>query len=161
MSLVVFLLLAGTLLLLAETILPGGIAGIAGLGLLAAAVVTGFQEFGASGGTWLLAGVLIGLTFGGMAWLAWLPKSRLMKPLISQSKVGGDAQGAHDRWLHQEGIALTPLRPSGVARIGSEKVDVVTEGGLIAKGESVRVVTVEGLRVVVRRMDQESSGLGH
>lgn len=161
MSLVVFLLLAGTLLLLAETILPGGIAGMAGLGLLVAAVMAGFQEFGASGGTWLLAGVLIGLTVGGLAWLSWLPKSRLMKPLISQSKVGGDARGTHDRWLHLDGIALTPLRPSGVARIGSEKVDVVTEGGLIPSGEPIRVVAVEGLRVVVRRIEKESASLEH
>ncbi len=50
------------------------------------------------------------------------------------------------------GPALTQLRPSGVALINGQRVDVVTEGGLIERGAAVKVVTVEGARIVVREV---------
>lgn len=49
-----------------------------------------------------------------------------------------------------DGIALTTLRPSGKARIADQIVDVVTEGEYIAPETRVSVVTVDGMRVVVR-----------
>jgi membrane-bound serine protease (ClpP class) len=42
------------------------------------------------------------------------------------------------------------LRPSGAAVINDKRVDVVTEGPFIDRGTPVRVVAVEGMRVVVR-----------
>ncbi|RUT36642.1 nodulation protein NfeD [Paenibacillus zeisoli] len=51
--------------------------------------------------------------------------------------------------LGLEGISLTPLRPAGTAVIGSERIDVVTEGGFIKADASVKVIKVEGTRVVV------------
>lgn len=48
------------------------------------------------------------------------------------------------------GIAVTTLRPSGKARIGDQVVDVVTSGEYIAPETRVAVVTVDGMRVVVR-----------
>jgi membrane-bound serine protease (ClpP class) len=46
-------------------------------------------------------------------------------------------------------VALTDLRPAGTARIGAERVDVVTEGQYVAQGDVVRVVRSEGYRHVV------------
>jgi membrane-bound ClpP family serine protease len=37
-----------------------------------------------------------------------------------------------------------------VADVAGERVDVVTEGGLVKRGTRVRVIDVEGNRVVVR-----------
>lgn len=48
-----------------------------------------------------------------------------------------------------EGIALTPLRPSGTVDIAGERVDVITSGEFIASGVRVKVIKVEGTRVVV------------
>ena len=50
----------------------------------------------------------------------------------------------------REGTAMTPLRPAGTARLGDSLVDVVTEGDFVDAGARVRVVRVEGSRVVVR-----------
>lgn len=55
-------------------------------------------------------------------------------------------------WLYKEGVAITPLRPSGTSQIGEELVDVVTEGSFIEMGRKVKVVRVEGTRVVVREI---------
>lgn len=49
------------------------------------------------------------------------------------------------------GIAHSDLRPAGKAMFGDRLEDVVTEGDFIARGAAVRVVAVEGLRVVVER----------
>ena len=54
--------------------------------------------------------------------------------------------------INQTGSAYTVLRPSGKATIGDQRVDVVTEGAMIDKGTPIRVVTVEGNRVVVREI---------
>ncbi len=50
----------------------------------------------------------------------------------------------------QEGITLTPLRPSGAAKVGGDRLDVVSEGGFIPAGAKIKVVRVEGIRIVVR-----------
>lgn len=48
------------------------------------------------------------------------------------------------------GSAYTNLRPSGIAIIDGKKVDVVTEGDMIDKDTPVKVIRVEGNRVIVR-----------
>jgi membrane-bound serine protease (ClpP class) len=48
------------------------------------------------------------------------------------------------------GEAVSDLRPAGFARIGGKRVDVVTRGEMISSGTPVRVVRVDGNRVVVR-----------
>ncbi|HPA20220.1 MAG TPA: NfeD family protein [Verrucomicrobiae bacterium] len=49
------------------------------------------------------------------------------------------------------GVAASDLRPAGKATFGDRLEDVVTEGDFIARGDAVRVVAVEGLRIVVVR----------
>jgi len=48
-----------------------------------------------------------------------------------------------------EGVARTMLRPSGKAEFGARLVDVVSRGDFIEAGAPVRVILVEGARVVV------------
>ena len=50
----------------------------------------------------------------------------------------------------QEGEALTVLRPAGIARFGDRKVDVVTEGEYLPAGALIKVIRVDGTRVIVR-----------
>jgi membrane-bound serine protease (ClpP class) len=56
------------------------------------------------------------------------------------------------------GVALSDLRPSGYARIGNRRVDVVTRGDYIATGEPIEVIADEGYRRVVRRVAQRDAG---
>jgi membrane-bound serine protease (ClpP class) len=49
------------------------------------------------------------------------------------------------------GVALTDLRPAGVAEIAGRRVDVVTEGEYLRAGDPVEVLVDEGYRRVVRR----------
>jgi len=52
-----------------------------------------------------------------------------------------------------EGKAITTLRPSGAAEIDGRRIDVVSEGAFIPLGEKIVVDRVEGVRVIVRRID--------
>jgi membrane-bound serine protease (ClpP class) len=56
--------------------------------------------------------------------------------------------------LGKNGLTLTMLRPAGTAIFMDERVDVVTEGGFIAKDVKIKVIKVEGVRIVVRELDE-------
>ena len=146
---VITLLLAGAVLLLLETLLPGLIAGIVGCLCLLAGVVVGYREFGPETGHWILLGVLVGLILGTIGWLKYFPNSALGRLFVSERTIGTVGVEKAEL-LHQTGVSFTPLRPSGVAVINGKRIDVVSEGTLIERGKSVKVIAVEGSRVVVR-----------
>jgi membrane-bound serine protease (ClpP class) len=156
MELVVTLLVVGAILLLLETILPGMIAGIVGGCCLIAGIVLGFVEFGVQTGTWILCGVVVGVIGGFCVWANVFPKTRIGRAFISQG-VSGDIGTERPELLNQVGTAFTLLRPSGTALLGGRRIDVVTEGSLVEKGTPIKVVAVEGMRVVVRALSEEST----
>jgi len=51
----------------------------------------------------------------------------------------------------ENGVALSVLRPSGNARFGEAIVDVITRGEFIEPESPVRVLAIEGSRIVVAR----------
>ena len=79
------------------------------------------------------------------------PKTRFAKKLASPTAVG-DLNIDHSSLLERQGEAYTDLRPSGKANIDDKRFDVVTEGVFLEKGDPVRVVAVEGQRIVVRKI---------
>lgn len=148
MELVITLLVAGVILLVLETFLPGMIAGIIGLGCLAAGVIAGFVNFGPQTGFYIFAGVTVGVIAGTFVWVKVFPNTRAAKKFVSH-QTSGDIKTERPELLHKTGVALTPLRPAGMALIHGHRVDVVTEGGMIERDTPVKVVAVEGMRVVV------------
>ena len=86
-----------------------------------------------------------------------LPSSRLWKKLIltntSSTEQGYVSSMDYSKYLNKEGVVLSELRPSGSVEIDVVPVDVVSEGKFISKGEKVRVVKIEGVRIIVRRVE--------
>lgn len=157
MAIVITLLVVGAILLLLETVLPGAIAGILGFGCLVTAVVLAYVELGARGGNVVLLGVALGLVAGTLLWMKYFPLSPVAKLFVSQKVVGSIGTERPDL-LNRTGTALTLLRPSGTAVVAGQRVDVVTEGALIERGTPIKVVAVEGMRVVVRAVEASSAG---
>lgn len=170
------LVLAGLLLLLAEIFLiPGfGIPGVLGIACMAGGflfLVSG-ATFSSSGTlTWssakdfLAQFVLTGLV--GAVLLLLLVRYGSHLPLIGRHAVlAGDAGGAGVALPAgpalpapgTHGTALTALRPAGRATLAGRLVDVVSEGGFVDAGRAVRVVRVEGARVVVRAAGAPGAG---
>lgn len=86
-----------------------------------------------------------------------LPSSRLWKKIIltntSSTEQGYVSSVDYSKYLNKEGVVLSELRPSGSVEIDGVPVDVVSEGKFISKGERVRVVKIEGVRVIVRKVE--------
>ena len=82
------------------------------------------------------------------------PKMPVTKKLFLQESLDADKGFVSQEkglaaLVGKEGVATTDLRPSGMADIAGNRTDVVTDGEMIKKGTRVRVLLVEGNRVVV------------
>jgi membrane-bound ClpP family serine protease len=149
MALIITLLVVGLLLIALETVLPGLAAAIAGSICLIIGIVLAYRELGFYAGTFTLLGVTAALSVGVALWFRFFPNSPLGQRFVSKSEVGSLGVEKPEL-LNQTGVALTDLRPSGLAEIAGRRIDVVTEGSMVARGAPLRVVAVEGARVVVR-----------
>ena len=83
----------------------------------------------------------------------FMTKSKEFKNKIT---LDSDTSGYHssisyDDLLGKEGIAETFFRPSGYIVIEGKKYDAVSEGEFIDKGSNLKVVLVEGNRIVVKK----------
>ena len=151
-AVIVVVLVLGLGLIFAEVaIVPGfGVTGALGLLALAAGAIAAWTELGP-----LWGGVTGGVSVvAAGAMLYWLPKSRLgQKMVLEHSQAEAISQEDRSDLLGRRGITVTPLRPIGRVRFGSDEVDVMTEGEYVESNQEVEVMTVEGPRVVVRVPD--------
>jgi membrane-bound serine protease (ClpP class) len=76
----------------------------------------------------------------------------------STKEKGYTSQEDKSKYLFQRGTAITVLRPAGIVRIGKERVDAVSNGSYIDRGVAVRVIEVEGTRVVVEPVPEQNKG---
>jgi membrane-bound serine protease (ClpP class) len=86
----------------------------------------------------------------------FLPKSSAFSRLVLSNEEKAD-QGfvsypSEKELLGLEGIALTTLRPAGSAEFKGQKYDVVADWEYIPKGNKVKVIRVEGIKVVVKEL---------
>ena len=107
---------------------------------------------GAQTGSWILLATIVAVVVGFGIWVKLFPTSRFGR-MFASTQVVGEIGTEQPELLHQSGTAATQLRPSGAALINGRRVDVVSEGVLIEKGTPIRVVGVEGMRVIVRAIE--------
>jgi membrane-bound serine protease (ClpP class) len=146
--LIVALMACGMILLIAEVaIIPGfGLAGISSAALIVGGAAFAWSRFGA---TWGMGSLLL----SGAATLAILkiaPRTKAGKSLVLSTALKKGAVADRSRELvGKEGTTVTALRPAGAAEIEGRRLDVVTDGVFVEAGRPVRVVSVEGARIVV------------
>jgi membrane-bound serine protease (ClpP class) len=147
----IVLLLAAAALMMLEVMLPSfGMLGLLSATAYVFAVVIAFKQSTADGfvvaGTGLL--VLPAAFLLGFRLIRKTPFGR--KTLLE----GPPAESIHRGFaihtlLGQSGVALTDLRPSGVAEIGGVRTDVTAATAFVQKSTRVTVIQVDGTRVVV------------
>jgi membrane-bound serine protease (ClpP class) len=151
--LTIILLFAGLLLVVFELfVTPGfGILGLLGLGLIGVSTYFTFGDQALQVGSFAIIGLVLGL----FLILRYLPRGRVARPFVLSSAVEEVAPPKNELelLLGAIGKATTDLRPAGTAQFGDRRVDVVTMGEFIERGQAVRVIQVEGPRVVVRKVE--------
>ena len=146
-------LVAGLTLCTVEMFIPGfGVPGVTGLALLLAAVLLKAQS--PQEALLYLLGIVALLTLmvtlalrsasGGRIWRSAL----VLKDSLSQ-EAGFSSVEDMASLLGRQGIALSTLRPSGTADFDGARFDVVSDGDFVRSGTTVKVVKVEGRRIVV------------
>ena len=150
---VLIMFVIGLILLIAEFFIPGGIVGIIG----GAFIIMSLLFAGASV-THMLLSIIIAIAIA-VVGMVVLMKFFGKKLQVFNKLVLKDATTSEEGYVSNEnrveliskiGITLTPLRPAGVVEVDGERLDVVSEGNFIDTQKSVRIVKVEGSRIVVR-----------
>ena len=156
LSIFVLLLFIGGLALIGlEMFVPGGIVGTVGIITVVYAIIYVNKS------TYYIAFILVvSLIFAVI--LYYVNRNVLHKKLMFLDRlVLNDSISTKDGYVASESRvelvgkklkAYTDLRPAGVAILGNEKLDVVTDGDFIEKGNEIEIVCVEGMRIVVKKI---------
>ncbi len=155
---VLALVVIGISLIVAEFFVPGGVLGALGTLSIVASM------FFASGNIRqmsisLLIALVVTITVAVILYKRIGLEKGLFKHIILNDAETPDrgyvSTISREELLGQEGITVTPLRPSGAAKINNERIDVVTEGGFITHNKTIEVISVAGSRIVVREKLQK------
>ncbi len=143
-------------------VIPGfGIVGILGLLALLGALVMSTLGAGSHSGFVLWAVVRMGFSVAlaivlTALFLKFLPKLPMGRKLILSTALDASdgfssAPSSDYQWLGRTGYAHSTLRPAGIADFQGHRVDVVSDGEFIDAGAPIRVLLVDGNRIVVQR----------
>ncbi|SDM84037.1 membrane-bound serine protease (ClpP class) [Psychrobacillus sp. OK028] len=149
----IIIFIIGILLIIAEFFLPGGISGILG----AAAIIVSIVLAGGDIEQMIIA-VIIALSVaivGMVIIMKFFGKGLrvLNKVILSDATTTEKGYVSNKNRVELVGklaVTMTPLRPSGTIRIDNERIDAVSDGSFIGKDKQVKIIKVEGSRIVVR-----------
>ncbi len=161
-ALEIIMFVIGLGLLLAEIfVIPGfGVAGISGIILIFLSIflsLLGSKPFidmeRVSIAIIQISGAILVALIGIFLLAKYLPKSTIFNKLVlGQSEKADEGFVSFptiSELIGKEGIAYTTLRPGGTAEIDGKRVDVVADSEYIDRGTKIRVLRVEGIKVVV------------
>lgn len=152
---VAILFIAGLVLIFLEVFVVPGF-GVAGLGGAAAIFISLFLIFPTTTvALQVIAGSLVGAVLIIAVALKFLPRSgawnRIALGTSETVEMGYIAPADRSHFLGKTGVARSYCRPAGIVEIDGERVDAVSEGGYIEKGAQVKVMKIEGNRLIVRK----------
>ena len=148
--------LVGIGLLVLEAFMPGfGLPGISGIVMEIVAIVLTWVNHGPVAALGLTIIVLSLIAIAISMSLRSATKGRLSRSkIILKERESNEAgyRSAEDMqvFLGKEGETTTVCRPTGMAEFDGVKLNVVSDGEFLPAGTRVRIVQVEGSRIVVR-----------
>jgi membrane-bound serine protease (ClpP class) len=144
---IITLYIIGLIAITVELFIPGAIVGLCGAGCVITSIVFAYVYVSNLLGHILL---VLGICFIPIFFVSWY---KLLSKTFSVKASEKGFSSARDRLndlLSEEGIALTTLRPSGIANIKGDKIDVISEGEMISKNTRIKVIDVKGNRIIVK-----------
>ena len=153
----IILFAIGLILVAVELFMPGfGL-----FGLLGVAAVIGSMFLASFSTAQMLISLIIAVAVAAIVAFvifryfgARLPMSKLVLTEATTSEKGYVSNVTRKELIGMKGKTLTPLRPSGSALFGSERLDVVSEGSYIDRDRNVVIVETSGSRIVVREVTE-------
>jgi len=156
---VLSMLIGGLILLFIEVaLIPGfGITGVTGIIVIFAGLGLAFWK--------LDIRLAVLYSFGSMAALVGLvlwaiyifPHTSVGKKFVLTAKIsvedGFTATRDLERFVGMEGVATSDLRPSGIARIGDERMDVLSDGEFVPRQSKIKVLRVKNGALIVAMIE--------
>lgn len=161
-----FVLVGAVLLLVELLLIPGfGITGILGILLIFGgmfALMIPDVPVGPEVYSQAFTGLAIGIV-GGVIGLFLLFRllirtkfwQRITSPGVQRHEEGYDTSIGLESYAGRLGQAITDLHPSGWVTVEDKRMFVVTEGEFVNKGDPVKILSVDGNRVLVRKINVE------
>lgn len=149
----IILLVVGIVLLVIEIFAPGGILGFIGIGAIVGSLFLSTDDVGHMSLSIAIALVLTIVVAVILFKTIGLEKGIFRHIILKEATTteGGYVSNVNRlELIGMEGVAVTPLRPAGTIVINDERLDVVTEGAFINVNTPVKVIKIEGSRIVVR-----------
>ena len=152
------LFLAGLILCFIEILTPGfGIFALSGIGCIVGSIFLTTPDLATA--VKYLVIVLLVMAVSAPFLLKLFSKSRFFDRLLVKERLtteDGYVAGNQEQseYIGQFGVAATTLRPAGTVQLeDGTRIDVVTRGEFIEKGEQVKVTKKEGTWLVVERRE--------
>ncbi|TCS77808.1 NfeD family protein [Pectinatus cerevisiiphilus] len=149
------LFLGGILFIIIELVTPAtGIFAALGIVMMLYSIILGLG--GNIDAVYMLIGALVIAIVLFAFIVKKLPSSRLWQKVIlkdsSTEDRGYTSSTDNSSLLHKEGTVLTELRPAGTILIDGSPIDAISEGAYIDKGKKIRIIKIEGNRIIVREV---------
>ena len=148
--------LFGILMFIVEMFTPGfGVAGGLGIASFAAIIVMQFLVNSVTSALIVTAILVLLLAVIIVLFIRSFQKGKLSRSrIVNAAALEGESSPVvkekEKSLVGKTGVAVTALRPAGIAEIEGERLNVSTYGNFIEAGKEVTVAAVEGLNVFVK-----------
>lgn len=158
----VILLAVGLLLVLVEFLIPsGGILGVLAALSILSGIVMAFNERGPLIGMLFIGITVLSIPVLFIAGFKILPHTPIGRQLISESPTGDEviSDMATRRNMREMigwiGRSTSPMLPSGSIEVEGQVLDAVSQGMAIDNNTPVKIIDVQGTRIIVRPCREE------
>ena len=158
---VAMLLIGGVIFMFLEiAVIPGfGITGILGLLLLCGGLATAFMKLSMAMAMVTTFLAILGVILLLLWFFLVFPKTSMGRQFIleTESSAANGFVAVDDKsaYIGKTGVTLTMLRPSGIAKIDDERVDVMTDGEFVEKGVRIKVIKARQGGMIVTPIEDE------
>lgn len=154
----IILLVIGFGLLVAEFIIPGGVAGFLGIAAILGSILLAGGDLKSTAIAVLIA--MIVATVGMVIVVKFFGKrldlfKRIILTDATDTEHGYVSTTNRPELVGKIARSVTALRPSGTIKLDDERIDAVSEGRFIDNGKDVKIIKVEGSRIVVRELEKQ------
>lgn len=152
---VVLLFITGIILLFIEAIVPGfGAPGIGGVICIVISIVLSSESIVLGVSSLVIAFVLT--IIAAALLLKYAPRNKYFDKIVLGTELRKEAgfisAKREEALVGLEGVAVTVLRPAGRIEVDGKRIDVVTQGEFIEINSPVKIIKVEGSKVVVQKI---------